>query len=243
MNQTSFFTNTSSPLFGADLHNEHLYISESDILFSQLAALGELRTFPKDYILVDFDTIPEYCYYVCSGRVMGTELLPSGEELIHSILDPNSLFCDANLFAKQPVPVRFKTTEQTKLLCIDYASLCEAMHHNPQLMMIMMNNISSKFLNAMDEMRNVKNHNAVWRLCQLLLDLAHRYGMNYDNKILIHEKISIQTLTSLLGVNRATTVRSMKLLRDLGHVEYINGYYCIRNLEALRRHQALLENL
>ena len=223
--------------------NNFSYFKKTDIVFSHLESLGKLRTFPKNHILVEHDTIPDYCYLICKGKVMGIETLDSGEEFIYSILDNNALFCEANLLARRPVPVSFKVIQDSDILCIDRTSLLMAMENDQQLMTSILNSISTKFIDAMDEVRDIKNHNAIWRLCKLLTDLANRYGVAYDDKVLIHEKISIQTLTSMMGVNRATTVRSLKLLRDLGLVEHINGYYCIRNLDSLKRHQELLEQL
>lgn len=217
--------------------------SKPDIFFSLLEPYGELRTFPKNHTLITHGNIPQFCYLICHGQVIGYEILDSGNEAIYSIQERYALFAEANLLTKSPVPVSFKTTQPCELLCIDRPSLLLAMQNDSQLMTYMLEAISTKFIGAMDEVRNVKNHSAVWRLCELLHNFALRYGTLYDNKILIQERLSIQMFTSLLGVNRATTVRSLKLLRDLGLVEHINGYYCIRSLESLQRYQELLENM
>ena len=50
----------------------------------------------------------------------------------------------------------------------------------------------------------------------------------------------MSNMTNLLGVNRATTVRSIRALKDMNLLENINGFYCIRSIEQLKRHQ---ENL
>lgn len=217
--------------------------SNPEVFYSLLEPYGNLRSFPKDYTLLDHGNTPQFCYFLCHGQVLGYEILDSGNEVIYSIQEPNSLFCEANLLTKSPVPISFRTTQPCELLCIDRFQLLEAMQNDTQLMSYMMETISTKFIGAMDEVRNVKNHSAVWRLCELLHNLALRHGVLYDNKILIQERLSIQMFTSLLGVNRATTVRSLKLLKDLGLVEHINGYYCIRSIDSLERYQELLESM
>lgn len=217
--------------------------SKPEVFYSLLEPYGELRSFPKDHTLVSHGNIPQFCYFLCHGQVLGYEILDSGNEVIYSIQESNSLFCEANLLANTPVPVNFRTTQPCKLLCINRSQLLQAIQEDSQLMSCMMEAISTKFIGAMDEVRNVKNHSAVWRLCELLHNLALRHGILYDNKILIQERLSIQMFTSLLGVNRATTVRSLKLLKDLGLVEHINGYYCIRSIDSLQRYQELLEHM
>lgn len=111
----------------------------------------------------------------------------------------------------------------------------------PKALLSLFCSVSDKFLEAMEELRQAKCRGAEWRLCELLLDFAARCGVAYDGKVLIRKKINIQMITQILGINRLTTVRSMRTLRDLGLVEHINGFYCVRSVESLRRHQELLE--
>lgn len=73
---------------------------------------------------------------------------------------------------------------------------------------------------------------------QPALTFAERYGVDYDGKILIKEKLSQQMLANLLGVNRITMVRTIKELREMGLVEQVNGFYCIRDQQKI---QAFME--
>jgi CRP/FNR family transcriptional regulator len=58
---------------------------------------------------------------------------------------------------------------------------------------------------------------------------------------MIAEKVSQQTLSDLLGVNRITVNRSIKKLKDMGLILQINGFYCISDMEKLRRHMDYIE--
>src|SRR5699024_11192556 len=73
-----------------------------------------------------------------------------------------------------------------------------------------------------------------------LISFARRYGVSYDEKILINKKLSIDYITNLLGVNRATTVRAIRKLKDMNLLENINGFYCIRGIQTLKSHQEIL---
>ena len=74
------------------------------------------------------------------------------------------------------------------------------------------------------------------KVCNLLLMFAERYGVPYDGKLLIKEKISQQMMANLLGVNRITMVRAIKELREMGFVDQVNGFYCIRDKERMRQY-------
>ena len=115
--------------------------------------------------------------------------------------------------------------------------LLQGIAHDPQLSMDIMESLSTKFLSAMEQVRHTNFHNAGWKICDLLLIFAEHYGVPYDGKILIKEKISQQLLSNLLGINRVTAVRAIKELKEMALIEQINGYYCIRSLEKLKRHQ------
>ena len=206
-----------------------------------LEMIGEgVRIFPKNHLLLDSGCVPEYCYLVQKGQVLGIALSPSMEEQIYYVMDPGALFLEANVIFRKPVGVSFRTSMLSELIPIRRDRLIEAIEESPRVLYSVLGNISGKFFEAMDEIRESKSYNANWHLCKLLLSLAERYGVAYDGKVLIQRKTGIQFLTSMLGVNRATTVRGLRQLRNLGLIENINGYYCVRSMEALRRHQEML---
>lgn len=141
----------------------------------------------------------------------------------------------------RPATVNFKALEKTELICVTKTQLTEAMKNDPQLLNALLFSVSNKFLEAMEELRKERNHSAAWRLCDTLLCFSERYGVPYDGKVLIQKNISLQSLAAMMGVNRATAVRAMRRLRDMGLVENINGFYCVRSIDSLRRHQELLD--
>jgi CRP/FNR family transcriptional regulator len=75
------------------------------------------------------------------------------------------------------------------------------------------------------------------------LSLAEKYGEDHDGKVLIRKKYSQQRMADFLHANRTTVARVMKELSDLGLVERINDYYCIRDMDGLRRHMSEMESL
>ena len=127
-------------------------------------------------------------------------------------------------------------------ICISKRTLMRAIMEDPEIAMDVIQSLSTKFVTAMEQLRNVNHFSAEWRLCDLLLNYADFYGVPYDGKILIQEKISQQVMSNLLGINRITAVRAIKDLKDMGLIENINGFYCIRDIEKLKRHQERLES-
>lgn len=161
----------------------------------------------------------------------------NGEERIYNFNEQNSLLLEANLLFDYASPISFKTARPSELVCIDKETLLNTVNTDPEVSMDIMESLATKFFSSMDQIRHANFHNAGWKICDLLLIFADRYGMPYDGKVLIREKISQQLLSNLLGINRVTAVRAIKELKEMSLIEQINGFYCIRDIERLRRHQ------
>lgn len=207
---------------------------------ARLEKLGKKQQLPKNHILVRAGERTKYCYIVKQGRVAAYEYTLSGEERIYNFNEQNSLLLEANLLFDYVSPISFKTVKPSELVAVDKETLMETIYADPQVSMDVMESLATKFMSSMDQIRHANFHNAAWKICDLLLVFADRYGVPYDGKILIKEKISQQLLSNLLGINRVTAVRAIKELKEMALIEQINGFYCIRDLEKLKRHQERL---
>ena len=208
---------------------------------ARLEMLGEKRTFPKNAILARQGEKPSFCYVILKGKVAAREFTAGGEERVYNINEKNSVLLEENLLFDWECQVEFKVIRPVEAVCITKRALLEAIMMDPETAMDVIQSLSTKFVTAMEQLRHVNHYSAEWRLCELLLNYADFYGVPYDGKTLIQEKISQQVMSNLLGINRITAVRAIKDLKDMGLVENINGFYCIRDVEKLRRHQQRLE--
>ncbi|MDO4314045.1 MAG: Crp/Fnr family transcriptional regulator [Eubacteriales bacterium] len=204
---------------------------------SSLEKIGVLQSFPENYVLVEAGSKTEYCYIVKSGRVVGYEKTQSGEERIYQFNEKDAVFLESDLLFDWVVPVAFKTAKPSELICIDKPALMKAIAENPKISMDLIYSLSVKFIAAKEQIRNMSFQNASWKVCNLMLSFAKQYGVPYDGKVLIKEKISQQVMSNLLGINRITAVRIIKELKDLELVEQVNGFYCIRDMRKLKQYQ------
>ena len=190
----------------------------------------------KNEVLIEPEQIPDCCWLVLRGRVMAYDIDVRGVERIYNFMEEGSLILECNALMHKPATVWFKTLVPSELSHITRAELLAAMAADPELNMDIIESITDKFLGAMDSVRNIFKHDVQWRMCNLLLIFADRYGVLYDGKVLIREHISQQTIANLLCINRVTAVRTIRKLRDLALIEQVNGFYCIRDVAALKRH-------
>jgi CRP/FNR family transcriptional regulator len=202
---------------------------------------GFIKKIPKNSIFIEAGDMPKYCYVIKKGCIVGFEYTQNGDERIYDIMLPQTLVMEMNLFLNKPSPIYFKSLKPSELICIERQTLLNEMSEDQQLVMDIIQSISYKFLASMEQTREINCHNASWRFCNLLLMFANIYGVPYEGKTLIEEQLSQQLLSNLLCVNRLTVNRIVKVLRDMGLIEQINGYYCICNKEKLKLHMEYLE--
>ncbi len=215
-------------------------ILSPDFILPCLAKLGTTKHFPKNTYIYQTDEIPDCCYIVKGGEVIALETTAGGSEILHFLIDENAIFGDVNMLMNKPLPVRFRTTTDCELICIPKDKLIKTISEDSRIFMELYLSAANKFLDSIEELREFKLYPASWRLIKMLLTFAEKYGTDYDGKVLIKHKLSINYLTALMGVNRATTIRSLNVLKEKKLVETINGYYCIRDINALKEYQALL---
>lgn len=208
---------------------------------TSVMSLGNEVIIPKNTIIHSADEIPEFAYYVLSGKIISYEYTASGNERIYAVSTKGSMVLDDSLVTQKPIPVYFKTTRDTRAIKIARNSMINAIASDPDFALAIIHSTSEKLLSAMEIIRQTSSTSAAWKVCKLLLTYAKQYGTPYDNKILISEKISQQNIANLLGINRITTLRVMKDLKDMGLIEQINGLYCIRDEENLKRHMDFIE--
>ena len=207
----------------------------------RLDCLGTEEKIRAGSLIIDSESVPLYCYTVKSGKVMAYSNTYSGNTVIYSIMEEGSMMLEANALMKKPALVNFKAMTDTTLVKIPRDRLMEEMIRNPAVMQDVLESISYKFFGTSDQLRQSQAHSVGWRTCNLLLIYADKHGVNYDGKFLIKEKLSQQIMADMLGANRITIVHELKALKEMGFVEQINGYYCVRDIEALKRHMEQIE--
>ncbi|MGN0997300.1 MAG: Crp/Fnr family transcriptional regulator [Candidatus Ventricola sp.] len=198
------------------------------------SGLGRLVTFAKGEIVAQAGRRPACCYYVLEGRMMAFEYTTATGERYYNFNEAGSLVMEANILLERDTPVSFVAITEVKARAITREELIGALKADGDLALEIMTSLSYKFMAAMDQVREATQCNVSWKVCNLLLTFAQRYGVPYDGKVLIKEKISQQMMANLLGVNRITMVRAIKELRELGMIEQVNGFYCIRDKERMQ---------
>lgn len=219
---------------------EQFYFSESHI--ERFKQMGTYMEVPKNFILCEAGEAPDSCYYIVKGQVVSYEYTASGGEHVFSSNGEGAMILVPSMVITHELTLNFKTSKPSHLIRIRREVLFQIIAEDPDIAADFIYSLSARLIGTIEQFRERGNYSVTWRVCNLLVSMAERNGVDYDGKILIQEKMSQQNMANRLQANRVTVARSMKELKDYGLVEYINGYYCIRSIEKLKRHMEYMEN-
>lgn len=226
---------------GYNNYPAHLIITDSAA--EHFESLGTMIKLPKDTVIYKAGEIPDYCYLIKKGLVKTFEYTDSGDERIYSLVDEGSLLLELSAILREPLPMSFATVTPAVVIRIPAKILAEACATRPEIMTDLLVSVNEKFVSVLEQLRESTSQSAEWKVCNLLLVFAGRFGADYDGKVMIREKLSQQMMADLLRVSRITVVRAIKALKDMGLVEQVNGYYCIRSMEKLKQHMRYADSL
>jgi len=170
------------------------------------------------------------------GTAKACQITAAGEEHIYNIFRSGSNLFLMACITNEPPALNFITTSQCHVIRIPADVLSEAIWKDGRLARTLLTDFCKKLAFSYKRLRECESYNTEWKLCNMLLSMAERSGVEYEGKILIREKVSQQTMAGMLRVSRITVARTLKVLRDLALIETVNGYICIRDEAELLQH-------
>ena len=213
---------------------DQIYFPEAHI--ERFRELGEILELPKNYILNEAGEVPDCCYYIEQGQVVSYEYTLSGGEHVFSSNNAGVMILVPSMVITHELTLNFKTSRPSRLIRIRRKVLYDILAEEPEIAADFIYLLSARLISTIEQFRERGSHNVTWRVCNLLLSMAELRGVEYDGKVLIQEKISQQDMANRLQANRVTVARVIRDLKDYGLVEVINGFYCIRDIDQLKRH-------
>ena len=214
----------------------------SEELVDMIRSAGTEIVARKNTILCRAEDMPEYCYYIESGSVVAYENVITGSEHIFSTSYAGTIILVPSMVVTHRLTLNFKTAEDSKLIRVSRDDLFTLIATDPAFSASLIYALSMRLMGTIEQYREKGNYTVEWRVCKMLLDAAARVGIDYDGKILIQQRLSQQAMADRLQVNRVTVARAIRSLKDHGLVEYINGYYCVRSADQMKRHMQYLES-
>jgi len=208
--------------------------------YKHLEKIGKPIKLPRNHQLYETGNLPDKCYLIMKGLVVSFRYTNTGQEHIFSTEEPGALILLPSIILEHRVMLNFKTIEPSNLLSIGRKEIIDEITSDPSFALQTIYLLSQKFLDVYERFLAESHNIDTWKLCNLLLSLAAKYGTDYEGKVLVVHKYSQQMMADVLHINRTTVARAVKNLTSLGLIERINNFYCIRDIEKMKKHMDYL---
>jgi CRP/FNR family cyclic AMP-dependent transcriptional regulator len=186
----------------------------ADPFVRELAALGRLRSYPKNTVFITEGDSSDSVFVVLSGRVKIFLSDTEGHEMILDTQGPGEYVGEMALDGN-PRSASVMTMETTSFSVVGRDPIREAIRRNPDFALDMISKIIDRARLATNSVKDLALLDVYGRVARLLLNMA----VDHNGKLEIPEKLTQQEIAERVGASRDMVSR---IFRDLTQGGYIS---------------------
>jgi CRP/FNR family cyclic AMP-dependent transcriptional regulator len=188
-----------------------------DPMIRELASRGQVRTFPKNAVIINEGDRGDTLFVILSGRVKVYVSDDDGREMILDMHDAGEYVGEMSLDGR-PRSASVMTLEPTSCSVLSRDELRAAIGRNPDIAMAIIEKLIERARIATDNVKNLALMDVYGRVARLLLSLAKEQ----DGKLVVPERMTQQDIADRVGASRDMISR---IFKDLT----IGGYVTVEN--------------
>lgn len=210
-----------------DLNNETYEILKKN---------AHIEKFKAKTILLTERKMCEYVYFILDGIVSLYKMNTNGQKKIIFMLNEGH-FVNEELSLNMSSCVGAEIFENAELLCVPKNIIMEIIRSDGEFAVNIYASVSSKVRRLYRQLKNTPHSIKLEkRVASKLYKLAIDYGKKTDKGIEIKMDLSITYLADLLGSQRESVSRSLKVLYNEGLVNYDDKRFIVTDLQALSKY-------
>ncbi|OOM09171.1 Crp/Fnr family transcriptional regulator [Clostridium saccharobutylicum] len=216
-----------------ELKKLKVFSNVSDKSISLINKCGKIKKYVAgDIIFSDKETV-NIIYIVVSGTVSLYKINENGQKKVIFILDKGKLINEV-IIQGLPSSVNCEVFEDAEILSINKEKLIKIMEGDFQLTKAVIESLASKVRRMYRQLKNTPSSIKIEKkLAAKIYKLGKDYGINSNEGIIVDMNISITYLADLLGSQRETISRAVKVLQNAGLIHYKDKKIFIPNLQKL----------
>ncbi|AET69296.1 cAMP-binding protein [Desulfosporosinus orientis DSM 765] len=195
--------------------------------------LGETIFKKKGEIFITPDDILNGIYVLLKGRIKYLLYSLDGREKIIFIGEPVCIIGDVPTYDRRPAGTFVTALMDLELVFIEYHTVIEAIDNNPDFSKYFITSICNKTRGLMAEMGEQCFQDAESKVLKIIIQFAKHYGDFEKEMIKINFPLSQQFIGNLASLNRVTTARVLKSLREEDIIDIENGKYILKRVSLL----------
>lgn len=155
-------------------------------------------------------------FEIKEGEVEIFQLSPNGKKVIIDVLTPGNIFTSSSFSDNHDTESHDFALARSKIfLCIlQKSDFMEALQTRPRLAVSLIREISIKLNEADDRIRNLALSDTRVRLVSELMRLGKKFGIEFEDKVMLELKFTHEELAEMIGTTRETVTRMLLKLRQ-----------------------------
>lgn len=170
---------------------------------------------------------------ILKGKAKQYVMSEEGREKILFILEPGGIIGDLSISQPKEAGFFVEAMENLELIRLTFQDLQEALYKFPEYNLYILSSLSKKARNLVIQLEDNCFKDAETRVCEMLIKLAFYEGKMDPDSNTITFRTSQQFISDMVGINRITTVRIIKNLREMGLLDVKGSKYIINDISLL----------
>lgn len=200
-----------------------------------LLNIGDKKYFEINDIFVHQGEIINQLYILIKGKIIVYHENRDGTSHYHNLLISPCLMGELNVIAQTEMPFNYKCVEKSELIVIRRDTLINIMKTDFDITLFLYSLNSKYSFNAEKLIRQYSDFSCENRVIKLFSEFTEAFGVQVNDKIKINYKFTQQFISDLANVKRATTVRTLRKLKEKKIIEYSKGKYYILDFNLLKK--------
>lgn len=194
---------------------------------------SDIKTYKNGEILFQDKEDVTTIYFLLNGVVSLYKINESGQKKVIFMLGKGKIINDV-IIKEMPASINCEIFETADIMGIQREKLLQIMKEDFDLCKNIIISLSSKTRRLYRQLKNTPSSIKIEkRLAAKLYKLAKDYGVKCDEGILIDMDISITYMADLLGSQRETVSRAMKILQKNDLISYKNKKIIVSNFDKI----------
>jgi CRP/FNR family cyclic AMP-dependent transcriptional regulator len=194
----------------------------ADTFVRQLAALGRLRSYPKNTVFITEGDSSDSVFVVLTGKVKVFISDTEGHEMILDTQGPGEYVGEMALDGK-PRSASVMTIEPSTFSVVAREPIREAIRHNPDFALDMISKIIDRARLATNSVKDLALLDVYGRVARLLLNMS----VEKAGKLIIPDKLTQQEIAERVGASRDMVSRIFRDLTAGGYITVENRFITI----------------
>lgn len=195
--------------------------------------VGEKKKYKKNEVLKNPNDNFEGVYILIKGCIADKSFSDKGMQVIRFVLKPPCSIGETYATTDVKSYSQFICLEDSELLFIKKDKFIELVKTNDEVFKHTFNVITRKMLIFIGQMNETIFLHADIKVACVIYEFSENYGEEFEGYIKINFNLTQQLIGELIGVNRATVIRSINKLVEDDIISHAGRTFIIKDIKAL----------